>query len=113
MQEEEIKVKEFNKLLLDSELVHAKARVFHFLSNILVCLRKRGFGFAPSKVEDYLNGTPCANLDYTTSRTFIALLHVNAYNYLSPILDLVLIVPEEYRHIEVPPVVLGLLQSER
>ena len=67
----EIEVKEFNKLLLDSELIYAKVHVFHFLSNILVCLREgstctghRGFGLAPPSVEDYLNGTPCAHLQY-------------------------------------------------
>ena len=66
----EVENKEFNKLLLDAELIYAKVHVFHFLSNVLVCLRggstctgDRGFCLAPPSVEDYLNGTPCANLD--------------------------------------------------
>ena len=33
-----IEVKEFNKLLLDAEFIYAKVHVFHFLSNVLVCL---------------------------------------------------------------------------
>jgi hypothetical protein len=67
----EIEVKEYNKLLLDAELIYAKVHVFHFLSNVLVCLREgstctgdRGFALAPPSVEDYLNGTPCANLNH-------------------------------------------------
>ena len=66
----ELGVRNYNKLLLDAELIYSKVHVFHFLSNVLVCLREgstctgdRGFGLAPPSVEDYLNGRPCANLN--------------------------------------------------
>ena len=67
----ELDVQIYKNMLLDAELIYAKVHVFHFLSNVLVCLRKgdtgtadRASGLAPPSVEDYLNGKPCANLKY-------------------------------------------------
>ena len=62
--------KECMKLMLDSELIFAKVIVFHFLANVLVCLREgntctgeRAFACTPPKLQEYLNGAP-----YSTSQ---------------------------------------------